>query len=106
MANETGILFGSVLFYAFIGMMFSIGGADYLLEIDEITISQPIEAELTGIPLFDFFIEAYTNLANFITVISVILINPFSSIGFLSWLSIALMIINIYIIARLVRGGG
>jgi len=101
---EVKILFGSIIFYTFLAFILTLGASTFLLA--EIDITEPALIQETGNPIWDWLIGSWVNLTNIINVLGAILINPFTGIGFLSWFSIALMIINIYTIIRLVRGGG
>jgi hypothetical protein len=72
------MIFTSIIFYTFLGFLLSLGGSSYL------TASIPDFATITN--------------GNFITQIWVVLTNPLSAIGIISWLTIGFLITDIYIV--------
>lgn len=90
MAGSEGyrFVYFSVAFYLFLGFILSLGAGDWLsAEVEQATFTPG------------------TYSGNYTTVsvsagdyVSYIWQNPFSGIGFLAWLSLAILITNIYII--------
>lgn len=80
MAGSAGykFVFLSCVFYGFLGYMMAAGFDEYL------SASVPDLASIDS--------------SNFLLVWGTILSNPLSAYGFLSWLSIAILITNVYII--------
>lgn len=92
-------IFGSVLFYLFIGFILTVGdGEGYKYLAADIDIPEPAIAQTSGNWLLDLITAGFTWAANQLTTFFTILINPFSGIGFLSWFSLAILITNVYII--------
>lgn len=71
-------IFGSVIFYAFLGFILSNGGYEFL------TAEIPDFSTITG--------------DNFATEIWIVLTNPLTSIGFLVWLSVGIFVTDVFII--------
>lgn len=71
-------LFFSVIFYAFLGFLLTQGAGDWMT---------------STLPNYDS-----TNTTSFEAWGGTIITNPFSSIGFLTWLSVAIFVVDIYII--------
>lgn len=84
------ILF-TLVFYGFIGMLFLFGAGDYF------TASLPnTNFNLnTNISVLGFDTGIPNPFNNFITLIT----NPFSGYNFISWLSIAFALVDLYILA-------
>jgi hypothetical protein len=70
-------IFGSVIFYLFLGVLLSLGGDKYLAA----TIPNIDPNSLTGLNLF-----------------TTLIFNPFTAGGIVAWLGIALGVTNAYII--------
>ena len=98
-----------ILFYVsyllILGVFFSLDGAQILLgNVNQtIPITQPTTPAPSGLDILTFITYVISNL---VLIFSLAFINPFSAIGFLGWISIVGGIVTIYIILRLVRGGG
>lgn len=101
MAGSHGyqFVFGSLIFYGFLAFILSIGdGEGYKYLSADINFEEPAIAEETGNWLYDWLAGGLTWTWNTASTLFTIFINPFSSIGFLAWLSIAILITNVYII--------
>lgn len=101
MAGSHGykFIFGSLIFYGFIAFLLTVGdgkGYEYLSADIDITMAEPVQE--TGNWFYDVIVGGLSWTSQQVTNLAVILINPFSGIGFIAWLSIAILITNVYII--------
>lgn len=98
-AGATKFLFGSLIFYGFLALLLTIGdgeGARYLSA--DISLPAPPTQITTDNTFLDFLTNGWANISYVFTSLFQVIINPFSGIGFLAWLSIAIGIVNAYII--------
>ena len=90
MAGSFGykFIFFSAVFYLFLGFTLTLGAGEWLTST--ITTNNTFSAG-------DYNATATTQTSTW-DIVTYIFQNPFSSIGFLAWLSVAILITNVYII--------
>ena len=105
MGDEWQFILFYVSYLLILGVFLSLEGSDILLSgvNSTIPITQPITPAPSGLDILTFIVYVITNIG---IIFTLAFINPFSAIGFLGWISIAGGIVVIYIILKLVRGGG
>jgi len=93
------------IFLITVGIFFNLEGATAFI-IDpslNTTITPPNIPPPEGLDILTFIVFVIDNIG---FIFNLAFITPFSAIGLLSWLSIAGAIVSLYIVLRLIRGGG
>ncbi len=102
--GEWKFLFVYVTFLLVLGVILSLEGADAFIDLDpSLNITAPAPPAPTG---FDVLTTLVYIVDNITFLFSLAFVTPFSAIGIISWFAIAGGIVSLYIVFRLIRGGG